>query len=169
MGDQKPQQERRRFYYDASAPPDADYWLGLAPRERNLAAVEHHELDQPHAVADSQHMHAVAHAAIETQLVEGDLPQVRAALERLVAGGVARHDAVHALGMVFMEQIYDLLRREEVGAQPTEAEANAAYVARIDELTVESYQELADAVAERGRRNRRNRTKRRARQQRRKR
>ena len=45
-------------------------------------------------------LHAAVHAVVETQLASGAPPETRRALERLLAGGLPRHEAVHAIGLI---------------------------------------------------------------------
>lgn len=68
------------------------------------------------------------HAIVENQ-VAADVPaEARATLERLVAAGVARHDAIHAIGSVVAGAIWRVLRRHET----VDREAMAAALARLD-------------------------------------
>jgi hypothetical protein len=57
-------------------------------------------------------MHALMHVIVENQLAGGDPPEVRATLERLSRAGVARHDAIHALGSVVAEAIFNILKHK---------------------------------------------------------
>jgi hypothetical protein len=77
--------------------------------------------------------HAVAHAVIENQLAEG-LPPASSALNRLLAEGLDRHDAVHALGSVLMEHLWNLKNKPSSDGDP-----NAPYLAALGRLTAASW------------------------------
>jgi hypothetical protein len=82
---------------------DEDDW---EPSERG------DDIEMPSAKA-----HAMAHV-VETQIAEGDALPVRRTLERLMREGLDRHDAVHAIGMVLMTHIHDLLEAGDAEGNP---------------------------------------------------
>ena len=67
-----------------------------------------------------------------------DEPVVRA-LARLMKEGLSRHDAVHAIGSVVAEEIYDLIKVKD--APET---ARARYYAAIERLTAATWRESGD-------------------------
>jgi hypothetical protein len=77
--------------------------------------------------------HALTHAVIENQLAEGLVP-ASSALNRLLAEGLDRHEAVHALGSVLMEHIWNLTNKPRGDGDP-----NAPYLAALDKLTAASW------------------------------
>jgi hypothetical protein len=137
--------EERLFEYDASVDPDPEYWLDLDEGEQNLAAAEHHELDDPHPPAESRQAHAMAHAVIETQLLAGDPPEARAAFERMKRDGLSRHDAIHAVSMVLMGHLFEIMKRTGDGVPLTEAQVRSEYVEQLEALTVEDWRAAWDA------------------------
>jgi hypothetical protein len=84
--------------YDADRGPDARVWTAADEGER-LAAIEAHHaaLAGRHPPMPQPRLHAALHAVVESQLAQDDPPEARRALARLVAGGLGRHDAVHAI------------------------------------------------------------------------
>ncbi|MEO6798989.1 MAG: hypothetical protein ABI178_03530 [Rhodanobacter sp.] len=52
-------------------------------------------------------MHAVIHALVEDQIDEAHGPVVRA-MTRLTSAALSRHDAIHAVGSISAEHIFDL-------------------------------------------------------------
>jgi hypothetical protein len=92
--------------------------------------------EQEVADAGGQQMHAVIHSAVETQLAQGHAAAT-AALARLLAHGVERHEAIHAVGRVSAGQIYRALKhRKELDAAPYDRE--------LGELTAESSRRMPD-------------------------
>ncbi|HEX8109862.1 MAG TPA: DUF1841 family protein [Kofleriaceae bacterium] len=112
--------------YDASTAPDPERWL-TADELQKIAAIEAHHralgVDLP-----NPRMHATMHAIVENQLAAGAPAEARATLERFMAAGVARHDAVHAIGSVVAKAIWRMLRRHET----VDRDAMVAALARLD-------------------------------------
>jgi uncharacterized protein YoaH (UPF0181 family) len=50
--------------------------------------------------------HAAIHAVVQNQIAMGDAFPAKAAFERLMAEGLSRHEAVHALGSIVAGEIY---------------------------------------------------------------
>ena len=78
------------------------------------------------------------HVVVENQLALNDEPVVRA-LDRLRKEGLSRHDAVHAIGSVVAEHIYDLLKHKD--APET---SRARYYAAVERLTVATWRDSSD-------------------------
>ena len=96
--------------YDPSRAPDPAEWLELDEQERLDRVERYHRrarIDLPNCT-----LHATIHVAVENQLAAGDEWAVRA-LARLMKEGLSRHDAVHAIGSLVAEQIYDLLKLKD--------------------------------------------------------
>lgn len=87
-------------------------------------------------MAGSLPMHAIIHAAVETQLAEGHGHALKA-LRRLLDEGLDRHDAVHAVGSVLAEQIYGALKGSSFD--------EAAYQQGLDALSAESWHHSGEA------------------------
>ena len=69
------------------------------------------------------------HVVVENQLAANDEPVVRA-LARLMKEGLSRHDAVHAIGSVVAQQIFDILKMND-----TPETSRARYYAAVERLT----------------------------------
>ena len=59
--------------------------------------------------------HALFHAIVENQVAEGVEPTCRT-MERLRREGLTRHDAVHAVGSVIAQFVYDSMRGDGGGS-----------------------------------------------------
>jgi hypothetical protein len=97
--------------YDAGQAPDPEAWLAMDESERLLAVLLHHAKDAPHPPAPSPDVHAGVHVAVETQIAMGTPPAAAATLTRLVAEGLSRHEAVHAVAGVLSRTLFDMLQR----------------------------------------------------------
>lgn len=118
--------------YDPYRPVDPQRWLALSDTKRLDMILEYHRRAEVHL--PNPQIHAHFHAIVETQVALGDEIPVRATLERLMAEGLDRHDAIHAIGYVLSGHIYDLLKGEIVEEDP-----NPAYFAALEKLTAESW------------------------------
>ena len=114
--------------YDPLVAPDPDDWLALNEDERIEMVMEFHR--RARIRLPNAKVHAVAHAVVENQIAEGDGLPVRRTLERLMREGLDRHEAVHAIGMVLMCHLNDLLKAGRVEGDP-----NRPYFAELERLT----------------------------------
>jgi len=117
--------------YDPLYPPDPQAWLDLDESERLVLVNEYHESTEDEAMSFSAH--AAMHVIVENQLAE-HLPSVEAALQRLQADGLDRHDAVHAIASVLAEHLYDIIQ----GHSP-EADPNEPYYRALEKLSVATW------------------------------
>lgn len=123
----------KRQDYDASRRPKN--WLKLDEDKRLELVLEYHaKLSTPHPKTRAPRVHAAVHVIVETQLATGDPPSARAALERLLSGGLDRHEAVHAIASVAVAWMEKALKSKE----PLDA---AGYGLELDRLTVETWRE----------------------------
>jgi hypothetical protein len=112
--------------YDPGRPPPANAWLALSEDKRMDHRRAGIRLSNPR-------LHAVIHTIVESQIAE-HVVEVERALERLIAQGLDRHDAVHAIGWVLIEQFIDA--RE---ATPPRLDLGAHYRRRLETLTAREW------------------------------
>src|SRR5215471_12744382 len=113
--------------------PDPEEWTSMDEMERIRLVEEYHRracIRLPNAAA-----HALFHAAVENQVALGDETPVKRTVERLMAEGLDRHDAIHAVGSA-LAHIYDLLRRGDAAPQ---ADPNPPYYAALEQLTADEW------------------------------
>ena len=115
--------------YDPEMAPDASDWLALDEDERLILVEEYHRDARIALPKAARRLHATIHVVVENQVALDDEPVVRA-LARLRKEGLSRHDAVHAIGSIVAEQIYDLLKLKD-GPDA----ARIRYYAAIERLT----------------------------------
>lgn len=121
--------------YDPDVSPDPRAWLAVDEHERmDLIREYHHrrKIRLPNVEA-----HAATHVIVENQLAEG-LPAAVNALSRLLAGGLKRHDAIHAIGSVLMDHLWNLSNKPKPSGDP-----HKPYFDALDAFTVESWRNLA--------------------------
>ena len=117
--------------YDPLRTPDPELWLELDEQERIGLVQTHHEsagVQLPNAT-----IHAAMHTIVENQLAMKD-DRVQQTLDRLLAEGLDRHDALHAIGSVLAEQIWGAMQTRQDGAALSEA-----YYRGLSELTASKW------------------------------
>ena len=117
--------------YDPEQTPNAAEWLALDEQERITLATKYHRAAR--IKLPNVKMHATIHAVVENQVAEGHEPVVRA-ITRLTSGGLSRHDAVHAIGSVLAEHMFDILHDTSPNEHPM-----VNYDAAVERLTSESW------------------------------
>ena len=111
-----------------------------AGEDAQLAAIATYHRLADEEVGESIRLHCVMHLVVETQLMLGEPPQARVTFDRLRAEGLDRHDAVHALGFVVAEQLFQASRGEEVSEE--------AYMQALAALTAESWRATGEEEEE---------------------
>ena len=122
-------------HYDPEVQPDPTEWLALDEQERIQLAEAHHRaarIKLPNAK-----VHAVFHAIVENQIAEGLEPVVRA-MARLANEGLSRHDAIHAIGSVCAEHLFEAMKSED---QDVASTAQARYNAAVERLTAKLWRQ----------------------------
>jgi hypothetical protein len=118
--------------YDPLEAPDPKEWLELDEQERIDLVREYHRragIDLP-----NEKLHATLHAIVEAQIALKEETPVGRIAQRLIGEGLDRHNAIHAIGMVLAEHIYDVLKTTKSDKDP-----NAPYFAALERLTAEDW------------------------------
>ena len=84
--------------YDPLVPPDPAAWIALDEQDR-MNLIEHYHVRHKIKLPNVK-IHATIHAMVENQIAEGDALPVREKARRLMAQGLNRHYAIHAIGSV---------------------------------------------------------------------
>jgi len=126
--------------YDPETAPEPASWLALDEALRIELVFEQH-LDEPIEEARSV-AHAAMHVTVENQIAMG-LAYVSDACARLVAQGLSRHEAIHAIAAVLAGYMTELVRDN---APP--AAALARYQANCERISAESWRAWADGDGE---------------------
>jgi hypothetical protein len=128
-------------HYDPHAAPDPKEWLALDEDDRlGLVRRYHERAGIPLARVD---LHSIAHVVVENQIALGDEFPVERTLRRLMAEGLDRHDAVHAIGSSFVMSMHDFAEEPVPNVDP-----NLAYFAELERLTAADWLKSADEPTE---------------------
>ena len=120
-------------YYDPNHAPDPQAWLALDSEVRIAQAEVFHKKRRIHMPGPKAH--AVFHAIVENQIAEDVVAVVRA-VPRLMAQGLSRHDAIHAIGWVLAQHLHEVMTSD----QPDEpAVTNARYAAEVERLQAQDW------------------------------
>jgi uncharacterized protein len=112
--------------YDPAIAPDAADWLGLDEDERLRRVEVHHR--RARISLPEPTVHATLHTVVEDQIAADDPPAVRRALARLMAEGLDRHEAIHAVAWALTDQLHQVVHARTDFS-------SAEYEAALDDLT----------------------------------
>lgn len=99
---------------------------------RDKIVEEHAKAPHPNLDREALKAHLIIHEMVEGQLAAKDPPEVAEVLHHLLAGGLNRHEAIHAIGTVVAHEAYQIMKD---GGQLD----RKRYLKALKELTVESY------------------------------
>ncbi len=131
----------RAGLYDPEQDPNPDEWLALEEEERLMRIEAHHrlaEIPQPDGP-----LHALCHIIVENQIALGDETPVQRTMARLIAEGLDRHEAIHALGIRIAKQLFDVTTTQDNDRTSIEA-----YFAEIEALTAEGWRREMESYEE---------------------
>lgn len=109
--------------------PDPQAWLALDDGERIELARRYHK--RAKVKLPSPEVHAVVHVVVENQAAMGDETPVAETIARLKGEGLDRHEAIHAVGSVLVQYLWEGLKGEEIDSD--------AYFIEVAALTAQSW------------------------------
>jgi hypothetical protein len=128
------------MHYDPDDPPAPDVWRALDEDEaQSLIARYHRSARCDHPPAPGRHLHDLMHFVVETQAARLDEMPIADVLTRLVAEGLTRHEAVHAVGSVLSRYLSDASRTD---GRPSDVDH---YYEEVRVLTAESWRHASIA------------------------
>lgn len=119
--------------YNPGRAPQPETWLELDEQERILLVENHHRLAR--IKLPDRNAHAVFHVIVENQIAMNLEPVVRA-MARLMKEGLTRHDAVHAIGSVVAEHLFERVQKNPDEDATT---VQARYHAAVERLNAASW------------------------------
>jgi uncharacterized protein YoaH (UPF0181 family) len=120
--------------YDPLEAPEPEEWLTIDEAERIQLAQEYHR--RACVRLPNERLHAVFHVVVENQIALGDQIPVQSTLQRLMAEGLDRHEAIHAIASVLAEFMHDLMNNPG-----SSTESNPGYFTALQQLTAEGWLE----------------------------
>jgi hypothetical protein len=120
--------------YDPLEAPEPKEWLAVDEAGRIQLAQDYHR--RARVRLPNEKLHAVFHVVIENQIALGDVTSVQSTVQRLIAEGLDRHEAIHAIASVLAEFMHDLVKNPG-----SNTESNQAYSAALQRLTAEGWLE----------------------------
>ncbi len=117
--------------YDPKKTPNPKEWLALDEWERTNLIVDYH--DSADVELPNPQLHAICHSIVENQIAMGEKVPART-LRRLMKEGLDRHEAIHAVGSVLVEQIYNTMT-----GSSSSVDINERYVRKLESLTAEGW------------------------------
>jgi hypothetical protein len=118
--------------YDPLLAPDAEAWLALDESARISAVEAYHEAER--FKLPNLRVHATFHVVVETQIAMGDELPVREKVRQLMAQGLDRHDALHAVISVLVTNIFGPMK-----GKPASPDPNHAYFSALRRLTAQKW------------------------------
>lgn len=118
--------------YDPLVSPDPREWLATDEQERIDLALAYHT--RKHIEVPNANAHAIMHAVVENQIALGDEIPVARKLHQLMAQGLDRHDAIHAIASVLIHHLYGSMRDDTSKGDP-----NLRYYAALRRLSARKW------------------------------
>lgn len=111
--------------YDPDIEPNPEAWLALTESDRLELVLEYHiqleddleDLDDLEDMEDempNMEIHCSMHVVVENQLALDSPPLSRKTMTRLLASGVSRHDAVHAIANAMTQEMFLMMKSNEM-------------------------------------------------------
>ena len=121
--------------YDPITEPNAEEWGSLDEGEQIELVRQYHR--RAGVKLPNASVHATIHTVVENQIALGGETPVRRTIDRLQAEGLNRHEAIHAVGLVLAEHMYDLINSPP--EQNPEQDSNKPCWSSLEELTAENW------------------------------
>lgn len=118
--------------YDPSIDPNPVEWLAFGESERVGMIERFHRDSEDELTEGSVIVHATIHMAVENQIAL-KANHVPGTLARLIRQGLDRHEAIHAIGAVLSEDMYEIMQGDNTTHDP------GKYQRRLEKLTAKGW------------------------------
>jgi hypothetical protein len=99
--------------YDPSHLPNAEEWLSLGEQDRIDLVLDYHEEAGIELLDSGQKtVHATMHVIVENNIALNVEP-VPQTVAKLIRQGLGRHEAIHAIAAILVEDIVDILIKDQ--------------------------------------------------------
>lgn len=97
-------------YYNPDKPLNISEWLVLDDEQRKILVSNFHESTEEEFQDDGAlTMHCYMHVVVENQIAT-NVDLVSETVTKLVRQGLSRHEALHAISAIIVEDIFDMLK-----------------------------------------------------------
>jgi hypothetical protein len=120
------------YSYDPDASPVPATWLHTDEGDRIEMVSAYHR--RKNVTLPNAKLHALIHVVVENQIALGEEIVIET-LARLQREGLGRHDALHAIGSVLAESLYELMQEDRESAD----KPYRMYLQRLQKLTASSW------------------------------
>ncbi|MCF6204269.1 MAG: DUF1841 family protein [Methylococcaceae bacterium] len=118
--------------YIALLAPEPEEWLAIDESERiNLVEIFHEDFEEE-VPKGKERIHASIHVIVENQLIETEYAPI--VVKKLIQQGLDRHDALHAVGAIIAEDLFNIHHSKE-----KEHWDEKAYIKRLKNLTAKRW------------------------------
>jgi hypothetical protein len=122
--------------YNPDVAPTPSQWLELDEGEAVIIIEDYHKDTEPEVEEGRLRLHAVIHSVVENQIASKNPEQTAETLERLMSEGLSRHNAIHAIGTLVSDLIFEVMNEQrEVDPE--------AYAQKLSLLTAEDWLALS--------------------------
>ena len=119
--------------YNPIHSPNPEDWLSIDEGIRINMVREYVDANEEHLVTEesAKSIHAAIHVVVENQLAL-DAEPVPETMARLIRQGLTRHDAIHAIGAVLSDRIFEVINGNEELPMPR-------YKSKLNKLTAKRW------------------------------
>ncbi|MBO9494277.1 hypothetical protein J7438_09290 [Thalassotalea sp. G20_0] len=96
-------------YYNPDKPLNVSEWLVLDDEQRKILVSNFHESIEEFQDDGALTMHSYMHVVVENQIAK-NVDLVSETVTKLVRQGLSRHEALHAISAIIVEDIFDMLK-----------------------------------------------------------
>jgi hypothetical protein len=118
--------------YSPDKPIEPSEWLNMDESERIELVRDFHETYEDEMPDDALSMHSMVHVIVENQLASG-VELVPQTIAKLTRQGLERHEAIHAIGAILSEDIFDVVKGNVQDFSPKK------YRRKLDKITAKRW------------------------------
>ncbi len=118
--------------YNPDKPIDPSEWLEIDEAERIGLVRDFHETLEDEMPDDALSIHSTVHVIVENQLAMG-VELIPETIAKLTRQGLDRHEAIHAIGAIISEDIFNIVKCTTQELSPKK------YRRRLDKITAKRW------------------------------